>query len=158
MKRRSNPMVASISVLAIAGMACTLSLFQVPTVPPISTQLPQSVVPTATLLPRAQTVFSATLPEPLQAGEKLAIGVLDEVTGLAFNPVLYPMQQTDTTTYTATLALPYNAIIRYHYVRMSTTQAMEDSTLDEAVRYRLYYVGGQAEVKDIIASWSDKTY
>ena len=156
MKR--NAIFASLCLLAAAGMACTFSLFQVPTVPALSTQLPPEVVPAATLLPKAQTVFTVALPEPLQPGEKVAIGLLDEVTGLAFNPQLYPMQPIDATNYTATMALPYNAIVKYHYVRMSSTQVMEDSALDEPVRYRLYYVGGQAEVKDIIGSWNDRSY
>ncbi|HTP00587.1 MAG TPA: carboxypeptidase regulatory-like domain-containing protein, partial [Anaerolineales bacterium] len=115
-------------------------------------------IPTATALPKAQTVFIATVPEPLQAGESLAVGILDEVTGLAFSPQNYPMQTSDGRNYTATLALPYQAIIRYHYVRMSNTQAAEDTALDEPIRYRLYYVAGQAEVRDLIAGWSDRTH
>ena len=159
MKRHThNVIFASMCLLALAGMSCTFSLFQVPTVPAISTQLPKTVLPTATPLPMAQTVFTVNLPEPLQPGETVALGVLDEVTGLAFDPVLYPMSQVDATNYTATLALPYSAVIKYHYVRRSGTQAVEDSALDEAVRYRLYYVAGQAEVRDVVGSWSDRTY
>jgi hypothetical protein len=159
MKRNTrNAIYASLCLLALGGLACTFSLFQIPTIPAISTQLPKPVIPTATLLPKAQTVFNATLPEPLQAGESVALGVLDEVTGLAFNSQLYPMQSADGKNYTATLALPYNAIVKYHYVRLSGTQAAEDTALDEPVRYRLYYVSGQAEVKDVIGSWSDRSY
>ncbi len=120
-----NAIFASFCLLALAGMACSFSLFQVPTIPAISTQLPPAIMPTATPLPKAQTVFTASLPQPLQAGESMAIAVLDEVTGLAFNPELYPMKSVDATTFTATLALPYNAIVRYHYVRMSNVQAAE---------------------------------
>ena len=86
MKRNTrNAVYASLCLLAVGGLGCTFSLFQIPTIPAISTQLPKPVIPTATLLPKAQTVFNATLPEPLQAGESVALGVLDEVTGLAFN-------------------------------------------------------------------------
>ena len=150
---------AGVCLVAASSLACTFSLFQIPTIPAISTQLPPvAVMPTATPLPKAQTVFSVTIPETLLQGESLALSVLDEVTGLSLSPVVYPMQSVDGTTYTATLALPYNAVIKYHYVRLSSTQAPEDTALDEPIRYRLYYVAGQAEVKDIIASWSDKTF
>ena len=115
-------------------------------------------MPTATPLPKAQTVFNVSIPETLLPGESLALSVLDEVTGLSLSPVMYPMQSVDGYNYTATLALPYNAVIKYHYVRLSSTQAPEDTALDEPIRYRLYYVAGQAEVKDIVGSWSDKTY
>lgn len=154
----SNAIFASLCLLALAGMACSFSLFQVPTIPPISTQLPQASMPTATPLPKAQTIFTASVPQPLQAGESLAIAVLDEVTGLAFNPQLYPMKSVDATTFTATLALPYNAIVRYRYVRISNVQAPEATALSEPIRYRLYDVAGQAEVRDLVGGWNDRTY
>ncbi len=149
--------IASVCVLALAGTACSFSLIQVPTlIPPISTQGSRPVVPTATLLPKAQTVFTATLPGPLQSGEGVGLALLDEVTGLAFNPQVYPMQSGDGINYTATLALPYNGVVRYRYVRTGGSQAAEDTALAETVRYRLYYAGGQAEVKDIVAGWTDR--
>jgi carboxypeptidase family protein/glycosyl hydrolase family 113 len=153
-----NAVFASLCLLAAGGMACTISLFQLPKFPTIATQVPPPAVPTATLLPKAQTVFIATIPEPLQAGESLGLSILDEVTGLALAPQLYPMQPVDATNFTATLALPYGAIVKYHYVRLSNTQAPEDTALDEPIRYRLYYVGGQAEVRDLVSSWSDRSY
>ena len=149
---------ASLGVLALAGIACTISLMGLPTIPAISTQPPAVVIPTATLLPKAQTVFMVSLPQPLQAGESLGLAVLDEVTGLAFNPQVYPMQALDATDFKATLALPYNAVVKYRYVRLSNTQAPEDTGLNEPIRYRLYYVAGQAEVKDLIGGWSDRNY
>lgn len=145
-------------LLALSSLACTFSLFQLPTVPAGTTQLPTAVIPTGTPLPKAQTIFNVTLPEQLIAGQSLALSVMDEVTGLALNTTTYPMQSVDGYTYTATLALPYNAVIKYHYVRLSSTLAPEATALGEPVRYRLYYVAGQSEVKDILGSWSDKTY
>ncbi len=157
MKRNTrNAVFASVCLLAMGTMACAISLFQVPTIPAISTQVPRPVLPTPTLLPKAQTVFTASVPEPLQAGETLGLAILDEVTGLAFNSQLYPMKAVDATNFTATLALPYGAVVRYRYLRMSSTQAPEDSALDEPIRYRLYYVSGQSEVKDLIGSWGDR--
>jgi hypothetical protein len=151
-----NALFASLCLLALSGMACSLSLFEFPTGGP--TQSPVPAVPTSTPLPRAQTIFTASLPEPLVAGESLALSIVDEVTGLALNPQNYPMQAKDALTYTTTLALPYNAIVRYRYVRRLNSSILEDTALDEPIRYRLYFVAGQAEVKDIIGSWDDRTY
>ncbi len=156
--RTRNAAFAALCLLALGATACTFSLFQIPTIPPISTTAPKPAIPTPTLLPKAQTIFMASIPEPLQAGESLGLAVLDEVTGLAFNPQLYPMKAVDATNFTATLALPYSAIVRYHYVRLSSTQAPEVTALNEPIRYRLYYVAGQAEVKDLIGGWSDRSY
>jgi hypothetical protein len=109
------------------------------------------------MLPRAQSVFIATLPEPLADGEALALALLDEVTGLALNAELYPMQANDPLTYSATLALPHRAIVKYRYVRLGTAQVLEDTSLDWPIRYRLYIAAGPAEVKDVVSGWSDRT-
>ena len=149
--------IAGLSIFTLTALACTLSLLQVPTLPAAATQRALPAVPTAPVLPSAQTMFQVTLPEPLGAGEAAALSILDEVTGLSLNPQLYPMQALDNLTYTATLALPYGAVVRYRYVRLGSEQTPEDSTLNEPIRYRLYYVAGQAEVKDLIAGWSDRS-
>lgn len=153
-----NAFLTFVCILALGSTACTFSLFQIPTLPSSSTPVPRAVIPTPTLLPKAQTAFIATLPEPLPAGEGLALGVLDEVTGLALNPQTYPMKSVDANTYTATLALPFNSVVKYHYLRIGAAQAPEDNALGEPIRYRLYYVAGQGEVRDIVGGWSDKTY
>lgn len=157
MKRAAgSPTLAVLSVLTLTTMACTLSLLQGPAAPASATPTSAPAIPTATVLPRAQTIFQVTLPAPLGAGESVALSLLDEVTGLSLNPQLYPMQAVDSLTYTAPLALPYGAVVKYRYVRLSSTQAPEVTTLNQSVRYRLYYVAGQAEVKDLVAAWSDR--
>ncbi|MEW6400687.1 MAG: carboxypeptidase regulatory-like domain-containing protein [Chloroflexota bacterium] len=144
-------------VLLISGQACTLSLFQFPT-PESPTQPPIVGGPSPTPQPMAQTTFVATLPEPLQPGETLALAILDEVTGLSFNATYYPMTARDALTYTAVLPLSLNSVVKYRYVRRSSAQVLEDSTLGTPVRYRLYHVVAQGEVYDIVADWTDKNY
>lgn len=146
-----------LSGLALTAIACTLSLLQVPTAPPAATQPPAQAIPTATVLPRAQTVFQVTVPQALGSGESVALSLLDEVTGLSLDPQLYPMQPAGNLTYTAPLALPYGAVVKYRYVRVSSTQTPEVTSLNEPIRYRIYYVAGQAEVKDLVAGWSDRS-
>ena len=73
-------------------------------------------VPHATPLPRAEVTFTVRLPEPLPANEILVVSVLDEVTGLALNPVDYQMTMVDAITYTAKLAIPDRALLKYRYV------------------------------------------
>jgi hypothetical protein len=148
-----------LSVLTAASLSCTISLVQLPNISFGPTQAPVPVTPSPTPLPRAQTIFIAILPEPLTAGESLALSVVDEVTGLAINAQTYPMQAKDTLTYTATLALPLNAVVKYRYERISSDNPiLEATTLGDPIRYRLYFVAGQGEERDIIAGWSDKKY
>ena len=61
-------------------------------------------------------------------------------------------------TYTATLPLPYNSVVKYRYVRRGASQVLEDTNLGTAIRYRMYFVAGPAEVQDIVADWGDKSY
>ena len=83
---------------------------------------------------------------------------MDEVTGLSLNATQYPMSARDALTYTATLPLPYNSVVKYRYVRRGASQVLEDTSLGTAIRYRMQYVVGPSEVQDIIADWGDKSY
>jgi hypothetical protein len=155
----SRRIITAAIVLVLAGQACTLSLFENPFDAGTATQTPAGVVPSSpTPLVASQTTFVATLPEPLQPNETLAIAVLDEVTGLSLNATQYPMSARDSLTYTATLPLPYNSVVKYRYVRRSTVQVLEDTNLGTPIRYRMYFAVGPAEVRDIIADWGDKSY
>src|SRR5215216_1721450 len=144
-------------VLALSSQACAISLIKWPTFPtasPSNTNLPTG--PTPTDLPRAQVTFTVRLPDPLGGNEALSLSILDEVTGLALNPVDYPMTAVDTITYTATLAIPDQALLKYRYVRRGTARIDEDTNLDAGIRYRLLHVSGPTQVVDTVNSWADK--
>jgi hypothetical protein len=158
MKKALYSLLTILSVLALASQACTISLFKLPTFPTAVPSTPGVDGPTSTPQPKAQTTFTVTLPEPLAAGETLILSVLDEVTGLQYNPTSYPMQAVDGLTYSAVLPLTLNAVVKYRYIRRGAAQVVEDSSLGFPVRYRLYYVSTQGEVRDTLSDWSDKSY
>ena len=153
----SRRILLFILVLALVTQACAISLIKWPTFPtasPSNTSVPGA--PTPTDLPRAQVTFTVRLPDPLAANEVLALSILDEVTGLALNAVDYPMTAVDTVTYTATLAIPDQALLRYRYVRRGASRINEDTNLDVAIRYRLLHVSGPTQIVDTVSSWTDK--
>ena len=154
----SRRIITAAVVLVLVGQACTLSLFENPINSGTSTQTPAIVAPSPTPQAMAQTTFVVVLPEPLQASETMAIAIMDEVTGLSLNAMQYPMSPRDSLTYTATLPLPYNSVVKYRYVRRGASQVLEDTNRGTAIRYRMYYVVGPAEVQDIVADWGDKSY
>ncbi len=143
--------------LILTGQACTLSLFQNP-LGNNPTVVPSVAVPPPTPQPVAQTTFTAVLPEALQPNETLAVAILDETTGLSLNAAQYPMSARDSLTYTATLPLPYNSVVKYRYIRSGASQVLEDANLGTPIRYRMYFVAGPAEVQDIVSDWGDKSY
>src|SRR5512139_2270456 len=95
-----------IIILALSSQACAVSLIDwgdlFPT-SPANTPGPSGL---STPAPRAEVTFTVQLPEPLTPGEVIGLSVVDEVTGLALNPVDYQMTPLDTVTYTAKLAIP----------------------------------------------------
>jgi len=148
-------------LFAFSSTGCQLSLIRLPswlsgTGDTATPDIPSG--PTATPPPMAQVTFIAVVPEPLAQDETLAIAVLDEVTGLALNSALYPMQPRDPQTYAVSLPFPLHSIVKYRYVRRTNVQLQEDTGTDVAVRYRLYQVDGPGETRDLIASWIDKTF
>lgn len=147
-----------ILVLALSSQACAISLIEwpdlFPTANPSNPTVPAG--PTATALPRAEVTFTVRLPDPLPANEVLAISILDEVTGLALNAVDYQMTAVDTITYSATLAIPDQALIKYRYVRLGPSRINEDTNLDASIRYRLLRVSGPTQIVDTVNSWTDK--
>lgn len=152
---------ALLFIFTVSSSGCQLSLIKLPSLPggnenPTDSPVPSG--PTATPSPMAQVTFIAVIPEPLAEGESLAIAILDEVTGLALNSVLYPMQPRDPQTYAVSLPLSLNSIVKYRYVRRTNVQLQEDSGTDVAVRYRLYQVNGPGETRDMVASWIDRTF
>ena len=144
-----------IIILALSSQACALSLLQLPT-STANTPVPGSSGPTTTPAPRAQVTFSVRLPEPLLPGEVLMFSVLDEVTGLALNPVDYQMTMVDATTYSTSLAIPDQAVIKYRYIRRGGTRIPEDTNTDGYIRYRMLLVNGPTQITDTVNSWADK--
>lgn len=154
---KSRPIVLFILILALAGQACSISLLDLPFPSPGgSTPSAPVVNASPTPLARAQVTFKVQLPEPLLPGEILTISVLDEVTGLALNHTDYPLTQVDSINYSAVLAIPDKAVVKYRFVKRGAAQIAEDTNTDAPIRYRLVYVNGPTEVDDSISSWSDK--
>lgn len=154
----SRRMIVVVLMLAIVGQACTFSLLENPFTTGTSTQTPGVAVPSATPQAMAQTNFVVILPEPLQANETLVIAVMDEVTGLAFSSLQYPMSARDSLTYTAVLPLPFNSVVKYRYIRRGAAQVLEDTSLGSEIRYRMFYVAGPSEIQDVISDWGDRSY
>lgn len=147
----SRYFILFIIVLALSSQACALSLIKWPTA---NTPVPGG--PASTPAPRAQVTFTVRLPEPLPPNELLMLSVLDEVTGLALNPVDYQMTLVDANTYSTSLAIPDQAVIKYRYVRRGASKIAEDTNTDGYIRYRMLLVNGPTQIVDTVNSWADK--
>jgi hypothetical protein len=157
MKRQTtHRWLTMLLLFALSSLACQFSLidFSVFTQP---TPIP-GTGPTATPAPLAEVTFKLSLPAPIQAGETIYLAIMDEVTGLALNPVLYTMQAVDAQTYSLKIPFVLGSVIKYRYVRKGVSTAQEDTSFGELVRYRMYHAATPGEVHDLLASWSDQPF
>ncbi len=103
--------------------------------------------------------FRLTLPESIPAGDSIYLTLLDEVTGLAFNPHTYIMQASDALHYTVSLPFYQGKVIKYRYSRVGASTTVDEHLYDDRpVRYRLYNVEGTGTVDDVLSGWTDTPY
>lgn len=145
-------------MLVLASLACDTNLIDWGQIVPATSIPGTGGAATTTPAPMAETTFNLSLPAPVNPGETIAIGLLDEVTGLGLNPVLYQMNPVDAQHYSVALPLLLGSTIKYRYYRQGGLPAQEDTSLGMPVRYRLHTVNGPATLGDILASWSDKPF
>jgi len=145
-----------IIILALSSQACAISLIDWGSFFPTATPGSPNNGLGPTPQPRAEVTFTVRLPDPLLAGESLLMSVVDEVTGLALNPVDYQMTMVDAITYNLMLAIPDQAVIQYRYVRSGGSRIYEDTNTDLPIRYRMLRVNGPTQIVDTVSSWTDK--
>ena len=107
-------------------------------------------------LSSSETVFEVTLPIELESEAVIYLEILDEVTGVALNPKRYEMQQKDNFSLFARIPLSDGSMIRYRYVKHTTTDQIEFDSNGDQVYYRTYVVDRPAVVKDKVANWSNE--
>lgn len=112
---------------------------------------------TGSAAPMAEVAFSVTVPGP--EDQEIYLEVLDEVTGLALNPVRYAMENQGDSTYTLKLPVTVGSLLKYRYVRGGEGGAIEQTAKGQTVRYRTFYVSGASLIsRDQVAGWPDLPY
>lgn len=109
-------------------------------------------------LEQATITFRVRIDQPIPAGDSIYLSILDEVTGLAFDPHKYIMQAETAQTYTVSLPLGIGSVIKYRYSREGGGIVNEHLYNDKPVRYRLYHVERSATVEDVVSRWTDTQY
>lgn len=108
--------------------------------------------------PQAEVIFKVTLTQALTDGSTLSLEIVDDVTGLAFNPQRYEMTKQDDLTYFVKLPLVIGSVLKYRYVRVSESNSVEYTPQGTSVRFRIASISGPAIFQDIIAGWIDQPY
>ncbi len=113
---------------------------------------------TNTSYQKAEVLLEVSLPSPVAAEKKMQLEILDDVTGLPYNPLRIDMVQKDDRNYYAKTTFTVGSIVKYRYVKTSQDSSVEFNAKGQQVRFRILQVNGPMVVSDIIAAWQDEPY
>lgn len=103
----------------------------------------------------AETVFEATLAQPLEENDQLYLEILDEVTGIALNPSRYEMEKKDNLSYFIRLPLSIGSVIKYRYI---LGNQIEHDPVGKSILFRATLIKKAAIVHDFITGWDSNIY
>ncbi|MFN3307736.1 MAG: carboxypeptidase regulatory-like domain-containing protein, partial [Anaerolineales bacterium] len=163
-----TPLISNIKVyrffllilLGFVLISCSLLDFDISQVIPSTPNLP-SLPPLSN--PQKQNTVRVTLrvqiPTNTPANQAISLKVMEEVTGLAFQPRLYPMQAESPQYFSYTLEVPIGSVVKYRYVRSSAAAEIQEHISDgRQVRYRMVHVTGDITVEDVVSRWTDTPF
>jgi len=98
------------------------------------------------------------VPSVDNAPGSVILNILDEVTGLALNPLTYEMEQRDDTHFSLELPINLGTVLKYRYSRSDDVPIMEVNASGEDVRYRMAVVEAPMTIYDTVTAWGDQPY
>ncbi len=110
--------------------------------------------PTPSPIPAAEVTFQARTPADTPSDAELALVLLDEVTGFAFNRRTVPMAQNDAGLWQATVDLPHGALQYYRYELINPPRPERDS-YGTSIPARVVLIQTALQVHDVIAGWAE---
>ena len=108
-------------------------------------------------IPLAEVTFEVVTPANPPA-EAVALEILDEVTGLALNPVRYGMDSSGENRHTITIPIAVGSDVKYRYIKPGSPSIVEANALGAQVRYRMMHVDGPSTFLDNVSGWTDLPY
>jgi hypothetical protein len=107
---------------------------------------------------KAEITFEVEIPETSPPEPVIYLDLLDEVTGLALNPLRFPLEKKDERHYFITIPFNLGTVVKYRYVLNGSQISIEQTSHGEEVRYRLYHVKNPGIVQDKVTSWGILAY
>lgn len=153
-KHRASRTIITLAIIAGLLSSCNLG----DTLSGKSSKTPaQPPVQPDSGLPLAEVTFELTAITAAPA-ESVSLEILDEITGLAFNPKRYTMEALGDNRYKTVVPIAIGSVVKYRYISPSSPTAIEYTAGGQQVRYRLYKVDGPALVPDIVSAWTGLPY
>jgi hypothetical protein len=104
-----------------------------------------------------EVTFNVLVPTNTPAGESIYFTIIDDVTGLGYNPKATEMQSSGTNSYALTLSVPAGTLMKYRYVRGSASGFIDElGAAGQVITNRAYVVDGPGHVShDLVPAWAD---
>ncbi|MEX1071147.1 MAG: hypothetical protein WEC37_00835 [Anaerolineales bacterium] len=104
-----------------------------------------------------EVTFNVLLPETSPVNEPAVFAILDEVTGLAFNPQHMEMDRSGESSYSVSVRVPTGTLLKYRYARQTAAGNVDEIDAGgQPVLFRAFLVDGPGHVAhDLIAAWAD---
>jgi hypothetical protein len=104
-----------------------------------------------------EVTFNVLVPAGTPAGEGILLTIVDDLTGLGYNPQPAAMQPSGENSYALTVSVPAGTLVKYRYVRQTSAGFVgELSAMGQAIAYRAYLVDGPGHIShDVIPAWED---
>ena len=109
------------------------------------------------LIGQTTTTFFASTPSSTPSDAEIYLDIVDEVTGINFNPTRHKMNFVSENLYAVELAFPEASLIKYRYALGSNPTFIEHNTRGNSVQYRVIenQQPGAIIARDVIASWTE---
>lgn len=107
-------------------------------------------------VPFAEVRFFLQIPESVD--EEIVFEIVDDVTGIEFNPTRYSMEKISGKSYQITFPAILGSTVKYRYFRNSGLPIYETDYLNNPISFRTAYVSTASEFSDILTNWSDQSY
>ncbi len=102
--------------------------------------------------------FVVSLPEGKTINGFLILEILDEVTGLPFNPQRYPLIKVNDTQYGIKVSLPVHSLVKYRFRQQTDTLLQEVLPDGRLMRYRVAKIEQNQKTVDQIYGWENEFY
>ncbi len=131
------------------------SVFQ-NTVEPDNSSSSESTIQYRQNVPYAEVRFFLQIPDSVE--EDIVFEIVDDVTGIEFNPTRYSMEKINDKSYQITFPAKLGSTVKYRYFRNGGIPIYETDYQNNPISYRVAYVNTASEFSDILTNWSDQIY
>lgn len=97
--------------------------------------------------------LSLVLDQPISSDEKIAVEIVDVLTGLTRDNRLLELREIDIDEYTVSISVPFGSVLRYRYIKIGSNISPEAKPDGRSVDYRLLYVNGPNTIIDRLQGW-----